>query len=250
MGPRARGRPRRLRDRVAQQPSQAGDRATRQRQGQRRGLPQRVPRPALKVESEPMAAPTCLTNAQLAAILGTSQLGRDTALALRFLGYGSAAVCIGDSGNAAASVGGWDTHSGEMTAYPASANNLARVLCGVNYALKLMPHPEGGTYWDHTIIGCVTEFGRDNVMDNGYNSGGGSDHTGGPGSRYQSYFVTGGLVTKGGSIFGRTDASTMEVMNGEPVFGTTAYYAMMMAVLDIETESFWPGLDPVNVVFG
>lgn len=206
--------------------------------------------PALKVEAEPTGSANGLTNAQLAAILGTSQLGRDTALALRFLGYGSAAVCIGDAGNAAASVGGWDTHSGEMTAYPDSAKNLARVLCGVNYALKLMPHPEGGTYWDHTIIGCVTEFGRDNVMDNGYNSGGGSDHTGGPGSRYQAYFVTGGLVTKGGKIFGRTDPSTMDLMPGEPVFGTTAFYAMLFAALDIETESFWPGIAPVDVVFG
>ncbi|MFO0633881.1 MAG: DUF1501 domain-containing protein [Nannocystaceae bacterium] len=206
--------------------------------------------PALKVEAEPTGSANGLTNAQLAAILGTSQLGRDTALALRFLGYGSAAVCIGDAGNAAASVGGWDTHSGEMTAYPDSAKNLARVLCGVNYALKLMPHPEGGTYWDHTIIGCVTEFGRDNVMDNGYNSGGGSDHTGGPGSRYQAYFVTGGLVTKGGKLFGRTDPSTMDLLPGEPVFGTTAFYAMLFAALDIETESFWPGIEPVDVVFG
>lgn len=206
--------------------------------------------PALKVETEPTGAANGLTNAQLAAILGTSQLGRDTALALRFIGYGSAAVVIGDSGNAGASVGGWDTHSGEMEAYGPSANNLARVLCGVNYALKMMPHPEGGTYWDHTLVGCVTEFGRDNVMENGYNSGGGSDHTGGPGSRYQAYFAMGGLVTKGGKFFGRTDPMSMEVMPNEPVFGTTAYYAMMMAVLDVDFESFWPGIDPVNACFG
>ncbi len=205
--------------------------------------------PALKVETEPTATANGLTNAQLAAILGTSQLGRDTALALRFLGYGSAAVCVGDAGDNGASVGGWDTHSGEMTAYPMSANNLARVLCGVNYALKLMPHPEGGTYWDHTIVGCLTEFGRDNVMENGYNSGGGSDHTGGPGSRYQSYFAMGGLVTKGGQFFGRTDPMSMEVMANEPVFGTTAYYAMMMSVLDIDSSTFWPGVEPVNAVF-
>lgn len=205
--------------------------------------------PALKVESEPGGTANGLTNAQLAAILGTSQLGRDTALALRFLGYGSAAVCVGDSGNAGASVGGWDTHSGEESAYPMSANTLARVLAGVNYALKLMPHPEGGTYWDHTLVGCVTEFGRDNVMDNGYNSGGGSDHTGGPGSRYQSYFMMGGLVANGGRIFGRTDPMSMEVMANEPVFGTTAYYATMMSVLDIDHEPFWPGIVPVSEPF-
>jgi hypothetical protein len=205
--------------------------------------------PALKVELEPTGERNGLTNAQLAAILGTTQLGRDTALALRFIGYGSAAVVIGDSGNVAADVGGWDTHSGEMTAYPASANNLARVLCGLNFALKQMPHPEGGTYWDHTIIGMVTEFGRDNTMDNGYNSGGGSDHTGGPGSRYQSWFVSGGLVANQGKHFGHTDKSSMEVMTGEPVFGTANYYAMMFALLDIDIEGIWPGIEPVNAIF-
>ncbi len=205
--------------------------------------------PALRVETEPTGTANGLSNAQLTAILGTTQLGRDTALALRFLGFGSAAVCVGDSGNAGASVGGWDTHSGEEAAYPVSANALARVISGVNYALKLMPHPQGGTYWDHTLVGCVTEFGRDNVMGNGYNSGGGSDHVGGPGSRYQAYFMTGGLVGKGGGFFGRTDPMSMEVLPGEPVFGTTAYYAAMMAVLDINHEPFWPGVVPVAAPF-
>ena len=205
--------------------------------------------PALEVETQPNATKDGLTNAQLAAILGTTQLGRDTALALRFLGFGSAAVVIGDSGNVAADVGGWDTHSGEMTAYPASANNLARVLCGLNFALKQMPHAEGGTFWDHTIIAMVTEFGRDNTMDTGYNSGGGSDHTGGPGSRYQSWFVSGGLVGKPGKHFGHTDPSTMDIMNGEPVFGTANYYAMLFALLDIDIEGIWPGIEPVNAIF-
>ncbi|HWB79289.1 MAG TPA: DUF1501 domain-containing protein [Nannocystaceae bacterium] len=205
--------------------------------------------PALKVETEPTGAANGLTNAQLAAILGTSQLGRDTALALRFLGYGSAAVVVGHSGDGGASVGGWDTHSGEMTAYPVAANELARVLAGLNYALKMMPHPEGGTFWDHTLIGMFTEFGRDNTNADGYNSGGGSDHTGGPGSRYQSWFVSGGLVTQGGKQFGKTDAMTMEVLQDEPVFGTTNYYAMMLSLLDIDVEPIWPGIEPVNVIF-
>lgn len=205
--------------------------------------------PALKVETAPTGTLNGLTNAQLTAILGTSQLARDTALALRFIGYGSAAVCVGDSGDPVAAVGGWDTHSGEMTAYPMSANTLARVLSGLNYALKLMQHPKGGTYWDRTLVGIVTEFGRDNTMDNGYNSGGGSDHTGGPGSRYQAYAVMGGLVGKPGKQLGRTDATTMELVADEPVFGTTAYYAMMFALLDIDVEPIWPGIVPVSEIF-
>ena len=82
-----------------------------------------------------------------------------------------------------------------------------------------------------------------------YNSGGGSDHTGGPGSRYQSWFVSGGLVGEPGKHFGHTDAATMDIMNGEPVFGTANYYAMLFALLDIDIEGIWPGIDPVNAIF-
>jgi hypothetical protein len=41
----------------------------------------------------------------------------------------------------------------------------------------------------------------------------------------------------------------MEPMAGEPVFGTTAHMAMALAVLDIDTEEIWPGIEPVNVIF-
>lgn len=196
--------------------------------------------PALKVATEPTAG-TDLTNTQLEAILGTSLLGRNMALALRFLQHGSAAVLVGDNG--------WDTHSAEAEMYSTSANTLARVLAGLSFALKRMSHPEGGTYWDHTLIMLQSEFGRDNLMSNGFNSGGGSDHTGGPGSRYQAFPYMGGLVGQGGKMFGRTDAATMEPLAGEPIFGTTAHMAMALAVLDIDTEEVWPGIEPVSAIF-
>lgn len=197
--------------------------------------------PALKVATEPNGTRSGLTNAQLQAIFGTSTLGRNAALATRFVSYGSAAVLIGDNG--------WDTHSNEMSAYQTSANGVARMLCGLNYALKLMDHPEGGSYWDHTLVCIISEFGRDNLMGNGYNSGGGSDHTGGPGSRFQAYAVTGGLVTQGGRLFGVTDPSTMQPLPNEPVFGTQSYEAMWLSVLDIDSEQIFPGTEPVNAVF-
>lgn len=196
--------------------------------------------PALRVATEPTAG-TDLTNAQLEAILGTSLLGRNMALALRFIQHGSAAVVVGDTG--------WDTHSAESGAYSMSANTLARIFAGLNFALKRMPHPEGGTYWDHTLVMLQSEFGRDNLMSTGYNSGGGSDHTGGPGSRYQAFPYMGGLVGQGGKFFGRTDASTMEPLGGEPIYGTTAHMAMALAVLDIETEEIWSGIEPVADIF-
>ena len=197
--------------------------------------------PALKIATEPNGTRSGLSNAQLQAIFGTSTLGRNAALAARFVSYGSAAVLIGDNG--------WDTHSSEMSAYQTSANGVARALCGLNYTLKLMPHPQGGTYWDRTMVCIISEFGRDNLMTNGFNSGGGSDHTGGPGSRYQAYALMGGLVTKGGRLFGVTDPSTMQPLGGEPVFGTQAYEAMWLRLLDIDSEQIFPGTAPVDAVF-
>lgn len=196
--------------------------------------------PALRVATEPTAG-NDLTNAQLEAILGTTLLGRNLALALRFMQHGSAAVLVGDNG--------WDTHSAESTPYDMSANTLARAFAGLNFALKRMPHPQGGTYWERTLIMITSEFGRDNVGGGGFNSGGGSDHTGGPGSRYQAFPYSGGLVGQGGRFFGQTNPNTMEPMAGEPIFGTTQHMAMALAVLDIETESIWPGVEPITAIF-
>ena len=197
--------------------------------------------PSLRVATEPTAGEQ-LSNAQLEAIFGTEMLGRNMALALRFIQHGSAAVMVGDNG--------WDTHSSETAAYSASANGIARMFAGLNFALKRMTHPEGGTYWDHTLIMVTSEFGRDNLMSGGFNSGGGSDHTGGPGSRYQALPFSGGLVAEqGGRMFGRTDPNTMEPMKGEPIFGTVEKLAMALAVLGVHTEEVWPSVTPLNAIF-
>jgi hypothetical protein len=59
----------------------------------------------------------------------------------------------------------------------------------------------------------------------------------------------GGLVTQGGKMFGRTDSSTMEPLAGEPIFGTTAHMATALAVLDINVEEIYPGIDPIKAIF-
>jgi len=196
--------------------------------------------PAVKVASEPNAG-VDLTNAELAMILGTSQIGRDVALSLRFLQAGSSMVTVGHTG--------WDTHSAEQTVYVNNANQFARVMAGLNFALKRMSHPDGGTMWDRTLICVSSEFGRDNLGGNGFNSGMGSDHVGGPGCRNQAFPYTGGLVTQGGQFFGRTDPATMERLPGEPVFSTTSHMATMLAVQDINTEDIWPGVEPMTAIF-
>ena len=182
-----------------------------------------------------------ISNRQIQFALGTSRLGQDLALALRFIGFGSAAVLVGDNG--------WDTHSNESTAYSNSANQLGRVLAGLNVLLKLMVHPDGGSYWDRTLVTVTSEFGRDNVTGEGFNSGGGSDHTGGPGSRNQAFPYMGGLVGQGGKMFGRTHPSTMQVKPGEPSFSTVSHMAMMLALLDIDPEPYFPGVEPLTAIF-
>jgi hypothetical protein len=121
---------------------------------------------------------------------------------------------------------------------------LERILCGFNYMLKRMDHPAGGSYWDHTIVGIISEFGRDNLMGSGYNSGGGSDHVGSPGSRYQAYCVMGGPVGAKGAKLGATDPSSMEMM-GSQVYGTTDYLATLTSFLDIDHTEIWPSATPI-----
>jgi uncharacterized protein (DUF1501 family) len=123
------------------------------------------------------------------------------------------------------------------------------VLCGFHYMLHRMPHPSGTgvTYWDKTLIVLVSEFGRDNLMGNGYNSGGGSDHTGQPGSRFQSWAVMGGPVA-GGTQLGQTNPDTMEMVGSE-TYSTRNYLATWLAFLDIDYEDVFPGSQPIEAMF-
>jgi uncharacterized protein (DUF1501 family) len=198
--------------------------------------------PILDVAGNLAGSDRGISNAQIRFALGSSRLGQDLALALRFIGLGSAAVLVGNNG--------WDTHSNESGAYSESANQLGRALAGLNVLLKLMVHPSGGTYWDRTLVTVTSEFGRDNVTGVGFNSGGGSDHTGGPGSRNQAFPYMGGLVGQGGKMFGRTHPSTMAVEPGEPTFSTVSHMAMMLAFLDIDPEPHFPGIEPLTAIFG
>lgn len=197
--------------------------------------------PILDVVGNPAGMLHGITNKQIEVALGTSRLARDLALALRFIGFGSAAVLVGNNG--------WDTHSAESDAFSNSAMALGRALAGLNVLLKLMQHPSGGSYWDRTLVTVTSEFGRDNVTAQGFNSGGGSDHTGGPGSRNQAFPYMGGLVGQGGKMFGRTHPLTMELEDGEPAFSTVSHMAMMLALLEIDPELYFPGVEPLTAIF-
>lgn len=197
--------------------------------------------PLLDVEQQPDATAHGMSNAQLLAAFGSEErFGLDAALAMRFLGFGAPAVVLGD--------GGWDFHSDERTEFRAHAENFARVLAGLHYALRTLQHPDGGTYWDHTLVVVTSEFGRDNTEVTGFNSGEGSDHNGGPASRYQALPFMGGLVGQGGRFFGATDAATMEPRAGEPVFSSTSILATCLDVLGIDPTPHFPDA-PMDVIF-
>lgn len=196
--------------------------------------------PILDVLNAPGEMMHGMSNEQLVGALSDTKFGLDVALALRFVGFGSPAVVIGDPG--------WDFHSDELAEFPAKGQTLGRVLSGLHFALKALGHPDGGSYYDHSLVAVVSEFSRDNVELNGFNSGNGSDHLGGPGSRYQAIPFFGGAVEKRGKFFGATNKDTMEPKNGEPVFGTRAMLAMFLDVLGIDsTEHF--AEDPLTEIF-
>lgn len=173
-----------------------------------------------------------MTNAELRAALGDSDFAADVALALRFCGFGAPAVVVGD--------GGWDFHGNELFDFGEKARTLDRVLSGLAFALKRLGHPDGGSYWDHSMVVCLSEFGRDNTEANGFNSGKGSDHHGTSASRYQALPFMGGVVGQGGRFFGVTDRDTMDPKNGEPVFGSVGLLATCLDVLGIDPSDHFP----------
>ncbi len=126
--------------------------------------------------------------------------------------------------------------------------DLGRAISGLMFALKTLEHPDGGSYFDHSLVAVVSEFSRDNVEANGFNSGNGSDHNGGPGSRYQAIPFFGGVVGKGGKFFGETNASTMEPKSGEPVFGTRSMLATFLDVLGIDAAEHFVD-EPLTEIF-
>ena len=64
-----------------------------------------------------------------------------------------------------------------------------------------MPHPAGGTYWDHTLVVFGSEFSR-TARGNGFNSARGSDHNGDYETRWMSMPFMGGPVVRPGRRIG------------------------------------------------
>lgn len=209
----------------------------------------------LQVLSSPDASDAGVTNAQLIEVLGDYTLdaigdpiplrswGADVALALRFFSYGSPmAVVTRDI---------YDMHDAEQVAYVPRTRDLVRQLAGLNFLLKAMPHPTGGTYWDHSIVCVVSEFSRNNTTDSGFNSGAGSDHVGaesGP-ARNQAVAMMGGPISGvEGQLIGSTD-DQIDALEPGLVFSSRSLLATLFDAIGVDPAGQFPADAPISELY-
>ncbi len=200
--------------------------------------------PRLNVVSSPTGTDAGFTNAQLLEVLGDYDLstigdeqslrswGADVAMALRFFGFGTPiAVVTRDI---------YDMHDREQFNYAPRSKDLVRQLAGLNYLLKAMPHPTGGTYWDKTLVVVLSEFSRNNTEETGFNSGAGSDHVGylpGP-CRNQAIALMGGVIPSAnrGKRYGSSDD---QMVATGTVYSSKQLLSTILDVLGIAPTPYW-----------
>ena len=195
------------------------------------------------------------TNQQLLDILGNYDLstigdtqsglmswGADVALALRFFGFGTPMAVVTREI--------YDMHDNEKTSYWPRVNDLGRQLHGLHYLLHQMPHPAGGTYWDHTVVMTLSEFSRNNTGADGFNSGAGSDHV--PDdtqpNRNQAVAIMGGpIAASKGKLIGPTDSSIIAT-DPSQVFSTKQLLATIVDALGIQ-QDYFGGATPIQELY-
>lgn len=182
-----------------------------------------------------------LSNNELDLIFGDNRVGRNVRLALRLFHFGCPAVYLNQ--------GRYDLHSGEENGLPPMMEELNRIISGLEVALKAMDHPEGGSYWDHTLVAFGSEFGR-TARGSRFNSARGSDHSGDNATRWMSMPFMGGPVETagtGGRIFGMTRPSDLKA-EGQ-VYSYRSVLKTMMDVLGCDHRDFFPADRPFGDLF-
>ncbi len=181
-----------------------------------------------------------LTQSQLQTLLGNSGAGRRARLALRLFHFGCPAVYFGE--------GGYDMHSNEENNLPSSMEGPNQLLCGLNAALRAMAHPDGGTYWDHTLVVLGSEFGRTG-RGNRFNSARGTDHNSDNATRWMSMPFMGGAVQnngQGGKMFGRTRPSDLAAEG--TVYSYRTIMKTLMHMLGGDHDDFFPADNPTDIL--
>jgi hypothetical protein len=195
----------------------------------------------LKIRNDSDEAIDGISNAELETIFGDSGAARRVRLALRLFHFGSPAVYLNQ--------GSYDMHSGEKNALPRRIDELNRLICGLQYALKAMQHPDGGSYWDHTLVVLGSEFGR-TARGSKFNSAAGSDHAGDLATRWMSMPMMGGVISQagnGGRSFGETRSRDLKA-NGQ-VYSYRSVLKTLMDSLGCDHSDFFGGDEPFDDLF-
>ena len=198
--------------------------------------------PVLKVQEATDDMVDGISNEQLRDMLGTDRAARDVALALRLFRFGCPAVYLNQ--------GGYDLHSGEEDRLPERLGDMNRLMSGLFAALERMVHPDGGSYWDRTLVVLGSEFGR-TARGGRFNSAKGSDHGGDLATRWMSMPMFGGVIDAGGiggRSFGRTRASDLSAEG--KVYSYRSVLKTLLDLLGAEHDTFFPGDDPIGDLFG
>ncbi|HSP81376.1 MAG TPA: DUF1501 domain-containing protein [Myxococcaceae bacterium] len=182
-----------------------------------------------------------ISNRELRTLLGTNTLGQRAALALRLFHFGCPAVFFNQ--------GGYDFHSREEAELPAEMDEANRLMSGLRTALQRMQHPEGGTYWDKTLVVFGSEFGR-TAGGNRFNSANGSDHGSDLATRWMSMPLMGGVIGaagKGGRSLGQTRASDLKATG--QVYSYRSVLKTLMDLLGADHQGIFPADRPIEDLF-
>ncbi len=180
-----------------------------------------------------------ISNRELELVFGDSGVGRNIRLALRMFHFGCPAVFTNQ--------GGYDYHSDEEMNLPDRILELNQVIAGLNYALKKMEHPEGGSYWDHTIVAFGSEFSR-TTRGGRFNSARGSDHGGDYATRWMSMPFMGGPIAARGRLISQTNPSDLAPI-GPRDYSYRSMFKSLMDALGADHSEFFPADDPFDDLF-
>jgi hypothetical protein len=192
----------------------------------------------LKIENGSTEPFDGVSNATLAQVFGGGGASRNLRLGLRLFHYGCPAIYIDQ--------GGYDYHSGEEQSLPGRMQELTRLLSALTWALQTMDHPEGGKYWDHTIIAIGSEFSR-TTRGGRFNSARGSDHGGDYATRWMSMPFFGGPIAARGRRIGQTASSDLAPLG--KVLSYRAVMKTMMDALGCDHAPFFPADDAFDDLF-
>jgi len=195
----------------------------------------------LKVDRDSDEVVDGLSNAQLSTMFGGGRASSNLRMALRLFHFGCPAVYLDQ--------GGYDMHSGEEAALPGRISELNQLMSALITALKVMEHPSGGTYWDHTLVVLGSEFGR-TARGSRFNSARGSDHGGDLATRWMSMPVFGGVISQSGNA-GRQLGSTRpaDLRAQGQVYSYRSLCKTVMDALGCDHQEFFPADKPFDDLF-